>query len=126
MIKIVYAFIFANIAMAFVLSGCSNLQHKGVVVSGSVQGLKIVTTADPETGAAMPQIATGFGEFMFADCPVDGDAYFEYFHQEKSLWSNVAASTKYIRVSGGKGCDTKPAVIMLMEPLKEQPLSPGK
>jgi hypothetical protein len=119
--------IIVGVCMAIVLvlalqSGCANLKGKGVVTSGSVQGFKLITTVDPNTGSMAPQIETGFGDFMFADCPTDSDVFFEYFTQEKSLWTNVAGSTKYIRISGGKGIWATPAVKMLMEPLKEQPL----
>lgn len=111
---------FALVMAACVIlsTGCANLKEKSVAMGGGVQGFKFSVAADPNSGTILPELATGFGDFFFLDIPMDGTKDLEFFHQEKSLWSNVAASTLYIKIRSGKdACTVKnpPALKLEMD-----------
>lgn len=83
----------------------SNLRHKALAAGGSVTALKVITSADPNTGSFMPTFILGFGTFFLFDIPSDVTAVFH--DAQKSMWSNTVSSETSVIIVGTANADTK-------------------
>ena len=83
----------------------SNLAHKSMAAGGSVTALKVITSADPNTGSFMPTFILGFGTFYLFDIPSGVSAYFH--DAQKSMWSAEVASDTTVYIMGTDNANTK-------------------
>ena len=76
----------------------SNLAQKSIAAGGAVTAVKVVTSADPETGSFMPTIILGFGTFFAFDLPAGVSAYFQDI--QKSMFGSEVGSQTTLLIMG--------------------------
>ena len=77
-----------------------NLAHKQVAAGGTVNALKIVTSADPQTGSWFPTVIIGFGTFWIFDIPANCSAYFHDIQKSLVPYSSSMGSETTILIMG--------------------------
>ena len=83
----------------------SNLAHKSIASGGAVTAMRVITSADPESGSFMPTFILGFGTFFVFDIPSNVSAYFQDI--QKSMWTAEVGSETTLLIIGTGDSNTK-------------------
>jgi hypothetical protein len=78
----------------------SNLARKQIAAGGTVNALKIVTSADPQTGSWFPTVIIGFGTFWIFDQPANCSVYFHDIQKSLVPYSTSMGSETTILIMG--------------------------
>ena len=103
----------------------SNLARKSLAAGGAVSAMKIITTADPESGSFSPTVIFGFGTFYLFDLAPGASAYFHDVQKSAAPWSSSMGSDTTVLIMGQDNANTKveisnPALIIDCPFLKVQ------
>lgn len=75
--------------VGLVLTGCTSLEDKALVLDSSVQGFKVTTGADTTSGTPLPNISAGWGSNLLITMPTDQKGTLEYEAESGSLFGSV-------------------------------------